>query len=129
MPVETKCPKDFEDHLRHLAEDFHANNPRPKKPVARRGATSDELRVIADQLDAYAGDNDVYKTALDQFRDEQKKVYAEFKAWALDETGLTDLSNADDVYQYAWDHGHSSGLHEVYCYLDDLARLFAPHIK
>ena len=58
---------------------------------------------------------------------ENARLEAKFKADALYDVGLAGPKGqhpkADKAFALAWEHGHSSGHHKVYGFLQDLAEL------
>ncbi len=61
------------------------------------------------------------------YNKEEGRLHLEFKLDLLDEFGLDKLPNADAIYDYAWNRGHSSGFYEIYNVMNDLAELFTPY--
>ena len=60
------------------------------------------------------------------YRKESDRLHESFKQDALYATDLTFHPKANDIFNYAWEQGHSSGNEEVYGYLIELACLFEP---
>ncbi len=53
----------------------------------------------------------------------ENEMLERFKTDALEDVGLTGHPKADKAYNLAWEQGHASGLHDVYCHLQSLAEL------
>ena len=96
---------------------------RPIKPRLKKGASPDEIRLHADDVECWEKQKVRYKEAIDKYHDENTRLQTKFKEDALKEHGIEHNLKADDAYRLAWSYGHSSGLNEVYNYLGDLAEL------
>lgn len=66
---------------------------------------------------------DAYAAACRDFEKETNRLLKKFKDDALYDLGLTDNPKADLLFSKAWEHGHSSGLYEVFSWMEDLAEL------
>lgn len=99
----------------------------PSRPTKPRSPGNDGTSA---QYTAYASDLAVWESELKNWRIDMK-AYAEeddrlltiFKHDALEEVGLFTHPKADAAYEFAWRHGHSSGLYEVMHWLEDIAEL------
>jgi hypothetical protein len=60
-----------------------------------------------------------------QRRDEEAKIRKAFESNLKVELGIADHPKADRLIQIAWDLGHSSGLHEVRMYAEQLVDLLS----
>lgn len=66
---------------------------------------------------------DAYLEAREAYSTEERRLMAQFKIDALEEVGLTEVPNADAIYDYAWETGHTNGIREVLMLLHDVAEL------
>lgn len=55
---------------------------------------------------------------------EANRMYYIFKEDCLKEVDLENHPKREDIFNFAWEKGHSSGYHEVFSYLVDLSELF-----
>lgn len=97
---------------------------RPSKPgliPGRKAATPEDYRKLADALEAYEKDMSDFRIAQAKYNTETSRLEEQFRKDALEDVGLTGHPKADKAYSFAWEHGHSSGLGEVYQWLDDIA--------
>jgi hypothetical protein len=123
------------------AYDYYTNNPVPypsKKAFKRYnvfdrdtvlglGLAQDELSKIVLEhpnatVSSYSLDEE-YKEQLKAYRDGEHILLEEFKADLFEEFGVTGNPKADKAYHIAWEHGHSSGLSEIYSFFSDLVEL------
>ena len=65
-----------------------------------------------------------YKTAVKEYRENGRRLMAEFKKDLLAEHGLTNHPKAEKIYDYVWDLHHSSGLYAVYEGMNEIYELF-----
>lgn len=92
-----------------LNSDYYENkHPYPDR-VSKRTGTPEQ--------------HEAYKIARNAYNAETRRLEDEFKADALEETGLAGHPKADKAYDLAWSHGHGSGLHEVLGWLEEYADL------
>ena len=68
-------------------------------------------------------DEDAYKARRKEYSDESAKLYQEFQNDLFEDYGVTDNPKRFKCFELAWEHGHSSGLEEVYGYFGDLVVL------
>lgn len=59
-----------------------------------------------------------------KYNKETERLCNVFKQEALDDVGLLEHPKANDIFYFAWEHGHSSGYHEVYYWLQEISDLF-----
>lgn len=64
-----------------------------------------------------------YQEVRIQCRKSNEIKFNQFKADALAHVNLTKHPNANKIFDYAWDRGHSNGYSEVVCFLEELAAL------
>jgi len=65
-----------------------------------------------------------YREAIKAYQVDENEKMNRFREDALEYCGLLEHPKASDIYSYAWNEGHSSGLHEVVNKLEELADLF-----
>ena len=68
-------------------------------------------------------DEDAYKARRKEYSDESAKLYQEFQNDLFEDYGVSDNPKRFKCFELAWEHGHSSGLEEVYGYFGDLVVL------
>ena len=96
---------------------------KPHAPTITSNATPDEYRKHAVALEQHATDLQVYRNELEKWNVKQAELETQFSIDALADVGLTDHPKADKCFSFAWEHGHSSGYHEVYYWLEEIAEL------
>jgi hypothetical protein len=97
---------------------------KPKRPHIDSKASSDEARRYAKDLQDWEDRMAVYKVGLEGYRIEERRLMALFKKDALEDCGLTNHPKAVKAWDFAWSHGHASGLHNVHFWLSEVAELF-----
>jgi hypothetical protein len=68
-------------------------------------------------------DEDAYEAQCKQYSDESSKLHLEFLKDLFDDYGVSDNPKRYKCFDLAWEHGHSSGLKEVYNYFGDFVEL------
>ena len=68
-------------------------------------------------------DEDAYKAQRKRYSDESAKLYKEFQNDLFEDYGVSDNPKRFKCFDLAWEHGHSSGLEEVYNYFGDFVEL------
>jgi len=68
-------------------------------------------------------DEDGYKTHLQEYMDDQKRLNVKFAEDLHDEFGVSDNPKRDVLFSIAWDKGHSDGYSEVYAQYAELVPL------
>lgn len=101
---------------------------KPKKPFLKREdyETNKEYHIAcAEAEDAYEIALKKYKDDIKKYQIENSKIDALFWKWALDRAGLGNLpESVRGASQYfAYEAGHSGGLHEMYNSLLDISDL------
>jgi hypothetical protein len=97
---------------------------RPVKPYLKRGTeTAATVREYADALAAFETNMVEYNRLITIFNTKQRELDAKFKVDVLAEYGLTGNPKANDVFELAWEEGHSSGYSEVMLWVCKLASL------
>jgi hypothetical protein len=91
---------------------------KPTKPKLDRDHTPAAARNYADELEQYEKDIENYNIDLLYVKNEQALRMKKFQAVLRDHYDITE-AQFNVIWHHAWDHGHSSGLHEVYHYFDD----------
>ena len=64
-----------------------------------------------------------YHTERDAYQEDQNLKEEQFRQDALEECGLLNHPKASKFYSFAWEHGHSSGMYEVFYWLTEVADL------
>lgn len=123
------------------AYDYYTNNPVPypsKKDFKRYnvfdrdtvlglGLTQELMGKLIEEhpnatVSAYNLDEE-YKKQVKDYQDYERTLLEEFKADLFEDFGVTGNPKADKAYHIAWEHGHSSGLSEIYSFFSDLVEL------
>lgn len=65
-----------------------------------------------------------YLEQVKKYRKQDVELIEKFKYDSLSAIGLIDHPKSDGIFSFAWDHGHSSGYHEVYYWLQEISDLF-----
>ena len=68
-------------------------------------------------------DEDAYKARRQEYDVESAKLDREFQNDLFEDYGVSDNPKRFKCFELAWEHGHSSGLEEVYVYFGDLVVL------
>jgi hypothetical protein len=68
-------------------------------------------------------DEDAYKARCKEYYDETDKLHQEFQNDLFEDYGVSDNPKRFKCFELAWEHGHSSGLEEVYGYFGDFVEL------
>jgi len=68
-------------------------------------------------------DEDAYKARRQEYDVESAKLDREFQNDLFEDYGVSDNPKRFKCFELAWEHGHSSGLEEVYGYFGDLVVL------
>ena len=68
-------------------------------------------------------DEDAYKARRQEYDIESAKLDREFQNDLFEDYGVSDNPKRFKCFELAWEHGHSSGLEEVYGYFGDLVVL------
>jgi len=61
---------------------------------------------------------------MQTYNEHSDALLTNFQKDVLEDVGLLGHRNAQRIYEFAWAHGHSAGLHEVYYWLLELSELF-----
>ena len=68
-------------------------------------------------------DEEAYRAHLKEYNDESAKLHREFRDDLFEDYGVSDNPKRFKCFELAWEHGHSSGLEEVYGYFGDFVEL------
>lgn len=98
---------------------------RPTKPRLKNGASADEIRRYADDVELFELLSANYGAARSLYRQGQADAEVRFEAALAEEYGLLDHPKRAKIYSLAWEYGHSSGLGEVALHYDSFAELVA----
>lgn len=103
-------------------KNLDAVSSQPKRPVLRAKDNPEACRQHALDLEEYLEEYSA-KLESQEWRKKQNKLAEQFKQDALAEVGLAGHPKADKAYAFAWEHGHASGLTEVFYWLEEIADL------
>jgi hypothetical protein len=100
----------------------------PRRPIPVFMAGDDkvkaaDLRAHADKLDAYEIHKAEVELAQKQWRLKHEQKQASFVPDLEAEFGVAGNPKAAQLYDLAWDYGHSGGLEEVYAQYSNLVDL------
>lgn len=97
---------------------------RPTKPFILRKSVddlSDEELASAVKIKKYwVSQCEAYEKDLKAWRDEEDRLISKFKEDLFKQGSLVDKDLHERVYNYAWQEGHSEGLHRVGAIYDEL---------
>ena len=68
-------------------------------------------------------DEEAYRAHLKEYNDESAKLHREFRDDLFEDYGVSDNPKRFKCFELAWEHGHSSGLGDIYGYFGDLVVL------
>lgn len=68
-------------------------------------------------------DEQSYRECLNEFNNEENRIYKLFKDTLFEEFGVTFNEKKEKCFALAWEHGHSSGFDEVYNYFSEFVVL------
>jgi|GEM_PF-5775367 len=71
----------------------------------------------------YKADLTKYLLEKKAYEEDEARKLAQFRQDALEECGLLNHPKASKIYSFAWEHGHSSGMYEVFYWLTEIADL------
>jgi len=95
----------------------------PKKLILGKNASPAEVRAYADELEKYEIEEKKYEKLRSAYNKHGSELNQKFREDALEDVGLTGHPKADKAFAFAYEHGHSSGISEVYGWLVDVAEL------
>lgn len=96
----------------------------PSEPIIRSlRPTQKETDEYFKALKKYEKEHIEYKEARKKYNEEDNRIYLKFQEDAMKDVGLNTHKNADKIFWYAWEKGHSCGYQEVYNELIDLANI------
>lgn len=91
---------------------------RPVEPkvmrVPAKNLSDAEIASLPGEVAAYRVAKVAYENAMATYRTEHSRLLKEFRADLEEEFGTAGHEKAEALYNLAWDHGHSSGLSDVY---------------
>ena len=96
---------------------------KPRKPVIPNNPSANDLRLLADKMDAYNADFQYYKDQHAAYMQELNNLEQEFRNDLEAYYEMTNHPKAVLLYDMAWDYGHSVGFSEVANHYSDLVRL------
>lgn len=112
-------------------DDYENKLEYPKKPIKKCPNCNLSFKDIDNYCSACGQNLKFYNDLLEEYRKKlqiyNKKscdLHDKFKHDALDDVGLLEHPKANQIFSFAYEHGHSSGFHDVYYWLSELAELF-----
>ena len=96
---------------------------KPTRPLLQSKHNSAQAEVYVEALKAYEEALVEYGKAIALYREDQRKLDAEFKQAAFKYCGIEDHPKRERAWSMAWEHGHSSGLNDVLHHLEELSEL------
>ena len=90
--------------------------------------TAEQYQEKSEELETAATierdtDDEAYRAARTAYNEDEARFKKEFMDDLIEEFGLTGHPKAHQVYNLAWDYGHSAGLAEVYTHFGNFAPL------
>jgi hypothetical protein len=95
---------------------------KPSKPKLERNPSSIEARVFAEALEEYEREIESYDEDLSYYKHMKTARLNEFKTVLRDDHDITE-AQFNVIWHHAWEHGHSTGLHDVCSYFEDFYEL------
>src|SRR5574343_223040 len=96
----------------------------PRKPFLKKGATADQVRQYADELDVYNKSMAIYREAQHRCAAESKKLNELFFDDAFAELGIDKSHPKIDILKrMAVDHGSVGGHQEIFYWIEELSQL------
>lgn len=68
-------------------------------------------------------DEEAYKKEKEIYYARETEIYEDFKKCLFEQFDVVDNPKRDTCFFIAWEHGHSSGFNEVYCYFSEIVEL------
>jgi hypothetical protein len=103
----------------------YPERPHAPKVLGKRASelTSGEMAELPQVKQAYETAKTAYTQSAALYREDEGRLLAKFREDLELEFGTKDHPKAGVLFSKAWEHGHSSGLGEVYTAYEDLAEL------
>ena len=121
MMNDLEYAEDFDKYKNRMEAPVLLNSA-PKRPNQMR-ATSKDYISYGEKLKIWEDKRDEHKKRMVEYRNETTRLEELFKSDALKLLELADHPNADAIYRFAWNNGHSGELQDVYYWLKEIAEL------
>lgn len=108
------------------ANAYRNKNPypeKPKKPYLNRDSGPDGFRAHADALEIYDNRMKIFREEVAHYNAISASLENDFRNDLEEYFGVTTNPKKDILYWKAYQHGHSSGLHEIANVYSDLVEL------
>jgi hypothetical protein len=104
------------------------DNPRIPEILKRPASlmTSAEIQSLPEVKKQWEEAEERYRKSMQEYRQEESRIYGEFEADCAAEEGLLDHPKRSALFSKAWEAGHSSGYNEVWLNYTDMAELLKP---
>ena len=96
----------------------------PKRPATQFRMTAAEGHAYAKAMEEYEASIPQYEVDLKAYKAEESRIRRQFKADCIENAGLTDHPNADNIYSHFYDENRSEGFWKVWEALEEVASLF-----
>lgn len=99
---------------------------KPKKPIhpARGQETAASIKEYAAAFEGYEKEMSVFKEKMMEYHKAEAALTEQFWKDAFEEIGIPEKHlKAGKLRAKAWEHGHSSGYSDVFCWLEELWEL------
>ena len=105
-------------------QDFTTHNAY-KNGKCLQGVPREDLESLKREgyLTETSVDIDAFQKAASEYREEENKIYCQFKKDLLEEIGIANHPKAEQLFNMAWDRGHSNGYTEVLIEAEELSEL------
>ena len=96
---------------------------RSMKPRIPYSEKPKDFIEYAKKLEQWGVDFKKQKKAMLEYKKEEARLLEIFKNDAFEYLGISDNPKRELLYSKAWEEGHSSGLREVFEWMEDLSEL------
>lgn len=96
---------------------------KPKKPYLSRDPSSEEALEYTNKLKDYEKEYNKWKDILEKYFSARRQLFDEFSSDLEEFHGVKDNPKRTQLFNIAWDLGHSGGYNEVANYYNDFVEL------
>lgn len=107
------------EHKLHYPKNIYEEKSEYKKLMEKENLSPaqklriEELKPIIDE----------YNDKREAYREEEKKLYEQFKKDLFEEYGVTNNPKVEKAYELAYSYGHSNGYNDIECYFSEFVDL------
>lgn len=110
------------------ADSFKINypEPAPKKPLLHPKHTAADAKDYSVSLEKWEAEKEQYDAEVKKCREHASKINALIIEYVKNRAGLHTIPEKyrEKVWNYAYNKGHGSGMHEVFIELEELLSIF-----